>query len=112
MPAVVAVTNCTTDLVNADAITRGAMPDPKADYWTIDDVAEFWEVKPETVRTYRARKRAYMPPPDRMIGRTPVWKPRTIIDYQRPGRGYRSDLLDKAKGSEGDAAPNGDAATS
>lgn len=66
--------------------------DPDADYWTIEDVAAHWNVKPETVRSYRSRKKGELPDADRKVGRTPVWYPATIINFQRPGRGARTDL--------------------
>jgi hypothetical protein len=78
------------------------MPDPTADYWTIDDVADYWGVKPQTVRAYRARGRGELPKEDRMIGRTPVWRPKTIIEFQRPGSGYRTDVHGP-KGPQADA---------
>lgn len=67
-------------------------PDPEADYWTIDDVAAYWDVKPQTVRSYRSRGRGELPKEDRMMNRTPVWRPATIVEFQRPGRGARTDL--------------------
>lgn len=66
--------------------------DPEADFWTIEDVAVHWGVKPETVRSYRSRKKGELPEADRMVGRTPVWRPATIVAFQRPGRGARTDL--------------------
>jgi hypothetical protein len=80
------------DFVHATMTMRRAMADPNADYWTINDVAEHWGVTPQTVRTYRSRRRGELPEPDAVFGRSPVWKPKTIIDFQRPGRGTRTDL--------------------
>ncbi|MGW4042969.1 helix-turn-helix transcriptional regulator [Streptomyces sp. NPDC004721] len=68
------------------------MADPNADYWTVQDIAEYWNVAPQTVRTYRSRKRGELPEPDNVFGRSPVWKPATIINFQRPGQGARTDL--------------------
>lgn len=50
-------------------------------------VAELIGVKPATIRTYRHR--GDMPPPDRTIGRTPVWLRDTIDRWlaERPGQG-------------------------
>lgn len=72
--------------------TRRTMADPNADYWTINDVAEYWGVTPQTIRTYRSRRRGELPEPDAVFGRSPVWKPKTIIDFERPGQGKRTDL--------------------
>lgn len=46
------------------------------DWWTISDVATYLGIAPSTVRSYLARSQ--MPEPDRHIGRTAVWKPKTI----------------------------------
>lgn len=77
------------------------MADPKADYWTIDDVADHWGVKPQTIRAYRARNRGELPPPDRVFGRSPVWRPATIEAFVRPGQGARTDLLPPVDGPAG-----------
>lgn len=66
--------------------------DPNADYWTVADVAAYWGVSPQTIRTYRSRRRGELPKEDRMFGRSPVWRPATIIDFERPGQGRRTDL--------------------
>jgi hypothetical protein len=31
-------------------------------------------------------------PPDHIYGRTPLWRPATIIGFERPGQGARTDL--------------------
>jgi hypothetical protein len=67
--------------------------DAQADYWTMNNVADHWGVKIETVRTYRKRGRGELPDEDRMFGQSPAWKPSTIIAFQRPGKGARTDLL-------------------
>lgn len=77
--------------------------DPEADFWTIEDVALHWGVKPETVRSYRSRKKGELPEADRMVGRTPVWHPATIVAFQRPGRGARTDLTAQDPASAPDA---------
>lgn len=69
------------------------MADPNADYWTITDVAEYWHVTPQTIRTYRSRNRGELPKPDRVFGRSPAWKPATITGFERLGQGTRTDLL-------------------
>lgn len=80
------------DFVHTTKTMRQAMADPNADYWSISDVAEHWGVSPQTIRTYRSRRRGEMPEPDAVFGRSPVWKPKTIIDFERPGQGKRTDL--------------------
>jgi hypothetical protein len=77
--------------------------DPAADWWTTDDVAAYLGVEPASVRRYRTRPRDQggLPPEDRMFGRTPAWKPSTVIAWnetERPGRGTRTDL--NAPGSD------------
>ncbi len=64
-------------------------PDPKAKWWLAADVAAYLGVTPSTVHSYRHR--GQMPEPDEVIGRTPVWSPRRIIEWhdQRPGHGGR-----------------------
>lgn len=47
-----------------------------SDWWMTEDVAAFLGVSTSTVRAYAAREQ--IPPPDRMFGRSPGWKPRTI----------------------------------
>ncbi|MFE5368172.1 helix-turn-helix transcriptional regulator [Streptomyces mirabilis] len=81
------------------------MPDPNAEYWTVAEIAEHWGVKEQTVRSYRSRKRGELPDPDRIYGRTPLWKPVTIINFVRPGQGARTDLRDEAESTEDPPAP-------
>lgn len=69
--------------------------DPNADYWTVADIAEHWGVTARTIRTYRSRKRGELPEPDKVFGRSPVWKPSTILNFDRPGQGARTDLSSK-----------------
>lgn len=80
------------DFVHTMKTRRHPVADPSADYWTINDVAEHWGVTPQTIRTYRSRKRGELPEPDRVFGRSPVWKPATITGFERPGQGARTDL--------------------
>jgi hypothetical protein len=68
------------------------MADPNADYWTIADVAGYWGVSEQTIRSYRSRGRGELPTADKMFGRSPVWKPGTIVSFQRIGQGTRTDL--------------------
>ena len=79
--------------------TEEEMADPNADYWTVADIADHWGVTPQTVRTYRSRGRGELPEPDNVFGRSPVWKPATILNFQRPGQGARTDLSKKEQTS-------------
>jgi hypothetical protein len=71
-------------------------PDTAAEYWTIDDVAAHWGISPGTVRDYWSAGREQLPAPDRMFDRRPTWHPATIMNFQRPGQGNRSDLKNSA----------------
>lgn len=66
-------------------------PDPEAEYWDVNDIAEYLGVAVTTVHTYRFRGKKNLPgglpPEDKVFGRSPVWKPATIISWPRPGRG-------------------------
>ena len=64
-------------------------PDRTADWWTTTDVADYLGVTVSTVSAYRNRQQ--MPAPDRTIGRTHVWTPARIIEWNeaRPGHGGR-----------------------
>lgn len=95
------------DLVNADGTMR-PMADLNADYWTVEDIADHWGVTVQTVRSYRSRKRGELPEADKMFGRSPVWRPSTILAFQRPGRGARTDL--KEVGPDATTAGSGDEA--
>jgi predicted DNA-binding transcriptional regulator AlpA len=66
-----------------------AEPDPEIDFWVTSDVAAYLGVSISTVSTYKSRDQ--MPPPDRTFGRTPAWRPATIIEWHetRPGHGGR-----------------------
>lgn len=68
-------------------VARSVRPDPGAEWWTTTEVAAYLGVKPATVSTYRMR--GQMPAPDHKLGRTQLWRPRTIIDWHdsRPGQG-------------------------
>ena len=88
------------DFVYATSTGEPMAADSNADYWTVADIAEHWGVTPQTIRTYRSRKRGELPEPDNVFGRSPVWKPATIINFQRPGQGARTDLAERPVGSE------------
>ena len=68
-----------------------AKPDPSAEWWTTSEVAAYLGLRVATVSSYRMR--GQMPEPDMTIGRTHVWRPSTIIAWQkarpRPGVGGR-----------------------
>ncbi len=68
---------------------------------TIADIAEMIDVAPDTVAAYRYR--GYLPEPQAVIGRTPVWA-RPIIRHwleTRPGNGWRTDIYgDRAEYAE------------
>jgi predicted DNA-binding transcriptional regulator AlpA len=72
-------------------------PDTDADWWTIPEVAAYLGVSASTVSAYRARNQ--MPAPDRVIGRTPVWRPKRIVTWHsgRPSQDRKSS----AAGSTG-----------
>lgn len=73
-------------------------PDPAADWWTTDDIAAYLGVKTASVRRYKVR--GDLPPEDRKIGRTLVWKPATIIawnEHDRPGQGWRAGREEDGK---------------
>jgi hypothetical protein len=67
-----------------------AFADPAADWWLMADVAAYLGIKTVSAKSLRDRSR--LPPGDRMIGRTPAWRPATITAWKRPGRGARTDL--------------------
>lgn len=62
-------------------------PDPSAEWWTTTDVAKYLGVRTATVSSYH--RRGQMPPADKKIGRTQLWRPSTILtwDKGRKGRG-------------------------
>ena len=68
-----------------------SQPDPDAEWWNTSDVARFLGVRVGTVSSYRLR--GQMPSPDLSVGRTQLWRPGRIIEWQdtrpRPGVGGR-----------------------
>lgn len=79
-------------------------PDVNAAYWDMRDIAAYWGVTYETVRTYRSRGRGELPPNDATLGGSPVWRPATIVTFRRSGQGKRTDLACKKAGlGSGDA---------
>jgi hypothetical protein len=79
-------------------------PDPRADWWVPDDVAAYLGVSASTVASYKSR--GQMPEPERHFGRTPVWRPQTIIDWHdnRPGHGGRRPNRPPSRMGGGQAA--------
>src|SRR5436305_11602357 len=55
--------------------------DTNAEWWTTTEVADFLGVRVGTVSSYR--QRGQMPPPDRTLGRTHLWRPSTIVQWQQ-----------------------------
>lgn len=53
--------------------------DPAAEWWTTTEVAAYLGLKLGTVSSYR--QRGQMPAPDQTLGRTHVWRPKTIVDW-------------------------------
>lgn len=73
--------------------TSTTSPDPAAEWWTTSDVAAYLDVRVANASSYRMRNQ--MPPPDHKLGRTQLWHPSTIINWQetRPGRARRQNSL-------------------
>lgn len=57
-------------------------------WWTTTDVAEYLGVQVGTVSSYR--QRGQMPAPDQTIGRTHMWAPTTIIEWQATRGGAKA----------------------
>lgn len=57
-------------------------------WWTTTDVAEYLGVQVGTVSSYR--QRGQMPPPDQTIGRTHMWAPATVIEWQATRGGSKA----------------------
>lgn len=74
-----------------DVLVPEGSPALTADWWTTSDVAAYLDVRVGTVSSYRTR--GQMPPPDQTIGRTHMWRPKTITEWHdarpRPGVGGR-----------------------
>lgn len=71
------------------------LADPAKTWWAIRDLAEYFGLKPQTIRVYRTVP-GKLPKEDDNIEGKPVWKPETVIGWKIPGKGqgYRSDLKD------------------
>jgi 8-oxo-dGTP pyrophosphatase MutT (NUDIX family) len=57
-----------------------ASPDTAAEWWTTSDVAAYLGLRVGTVSSYRQRDQ--MPAPDQTLGRTHLWRPATITNWQ------------------------------
>lgn len=67
-------------------------------YLSLKEFAERTGLAYSTVKTYWHMKRHLMPEPDAQVGDGPPhvgWLPETIDNWQRPGRGARTDLKGK-----------------
>lgn len=78
--------------------------DPEADYWTLQDVAAHLGIKYDSAR--REKARGNLPDPDKVFGRSPAWRPATILNHQRPGKGARTDLASGGAKTTGEGAPD------
>jgi predicted DNA-binding transcriptional regulator AlpA len=58
-------------------------------YLTSDELADRLGIKRGSI--YRYRVRGDLPPPDELVGRTPLWRKETIEKWltERPGQGWR-----------------------
>lgn len=57
-----------------------SQPDPLAEWWSTSEVAVYLGVSVSAVTNYR--KQGTMPAPDQSLGRTHLWRPQRIIDWQ------------------------------
>lgn len=65
------------------------------DTWTADQCATAWGVEPSTWRAYVATGRAPKPLPGYDEQRRRRWDADAVRNFQRPGRGRRTDLETK-----------------
>jgi len=65
----------------------------KTEWLTNDQVSELLGLKYSTLYTYR--KRNTLPEPDTYIGRTPVWKRKTIEEWQLNRKQNEIELVDE-----------------
>jgi hypothetical protein len=78
---------------------------------TIDGVAKMVHLRPDTIRHYNSMGK--MPPPDFQVGRTPVWRPSTILAWDATRRTLDANTKVKrdarlalwARGSGGQVEP-------
>jgi hypothetical protein len=94
--------------------------DPLKEWWTMADIADHWGVELGTIWDYRYqtnhpkthRQAPKLPTEDDTIGRTPVWRPQTIIGFERPGQGHgggpkRDRAENPGTARSGDGPPEG-----
>src|SRR4051794_14350492 len=55
--------------------------DTSAEWWTTTEVADYLGVRVGTISSYR--QRGQMPAPDQTLGRTHLWRPSTILQWQQ-----------------------------
>ena len=60
--------------------------------WTADECAAAWGIKPSTWRAYVAGGHAPQPLPGYDDQRRRRWNAEQVRNWQRPGRGARTDL--------------------
>jgi len=65
----------------------------ESEWLTNDQVSELLGLKYSTLYTYR--KRNTLPEPDTYIGRTPVWKRKTIEEWQLNRKQNEIELVDE-----------------
>lgn len=70
-------------------------PDVDAPWWTTSDVAAYLGVSVGTVSSYRGRNQ--LPEPDELVGRTWVWKPARIVEWDRnrPRKRARGEMAER-----------------
>lgn len=72
-------------------------------YLSLKEFAERTGLAYSTVKAYWYRERPLLPPPDAQIGDNPPhvgWLEETVDTWERPGRGARTDLGQKASGDK------------
>ena len=78
---------------NATTLCKGNKVSEKSEWLTNDQVSELLGLKYSTLYTYR--KRNTLPEPDTYIGRTPVWKRKTIEEWNQNRKQTEIELVDE-----------------
>src|SRR3954465_16071573 len=73
--------------------------DTSAEWWTTTEVADYLGVRVGTISSYR--QRGQMPAPDRTLGRTHLWRPSTIVHWQRRRPRIRDGGADVERAEQG-----------